>query len=103
MLVLLGTTIWVSFFDSLNPSAIAQQMLLQSMVKNKRHVWFFILGIGLANAAMGLAVYYGVAAWVSKLLAAASAAFPERRAVFIVNRMPKRRQKSPAKIAAPYT
>ena len=76
MLVLLGTTIWASFFDSLNPSAIAQQMLLQSMVKNKRHVWFFILGIGLANAAMGLAVYYGVAAWVSKLLAAASAAYP---------------------------
>ena len=76
MLVLLGTTIWVSFFDSLNPSAIPQQMPLQSMVKNKRHVWFFILGIGLANAAMGLAVYYGVAAWVSKLLAAASAAYP---------------------------
>ena len=42
MLVLLGTTITASFFDSLNPSAIAQQMLLQAMVKNKRHILFFL-------------------------------------------------------------
>lgn len=35
MWLLLGTTITTSFFDSLNPSAIAQQMLLQAMVKKK--------------------------------------------------------------------
>lgn len=46
MMLLFGTTITASFFDSLNPSAIAQQMLLQAMVKNKRHIWFFIIGIG---------------------------------------------------------
>ena len=76
MLLLLGTTLTTSFFDCLNPSAIAQQMLLQAMVKNKRHIWFFILGIGLANLVMGLAIYYGVAAWVSRLLAALTAAYP---------------------------
>lgn len=76
MLVLLGTTITASFVDSLNPSAIAQQMLLQAMVKNKRHILFFILGLGLANLAMGLAVYYGIATWVSRLLSALTAACP---------------------------
>lgn len=76
MLLLLGTTLTTSFFDCLNPSAIAQQMLLQAMVKNKRHIWFFILGIGLANLAMGLAIYYGVAAWVSQLLTALTSAYP---------------------------
>ncbi len=68
MWFLLGTTLTASFFDSLNPSAIAQQMLLQAMVKKKRHIWFFICGIGTANLIMGLAIYYGIAAWVSKLL-----------------------------------
>ena len=56
------------YFDSLNPSAIAQQMLLQAMVKKKRHIWFFICGIGTANLIMGLAIYYGIATWVSKFL-----------------------------------
>lgn len=66
MWFLLGTTLTASFFDSLNPSAIAQQMLLQAMVKKKRHIWFFICGIGTANLIMGLAIYYGIATWVSK-------------------------------------
>ncbi len=68
MWILLGTVITTSFFDSLNPSAIAEQMLLQAMVKNKRHIWFFIFGIGTANLSLGLAIYYGIATWVSKLL-----------------------------------
>lgn len=76
MLILLGTTVTASFFDSLNPSAIAQQMLLQAMVKNKRHIRFFILGIGLANYVLGLAVYYGLAARLSALWAAGMAAYP---------------------------
>ena len=61
MWFLLGTTLTASFFDSLNPSAIAQQMLLQAMVKKKRDIWFFISGIGTANLIMGLAIYYGIA------------------------------------------
>lgn len=76
MLFLLGTTLTASFFDSLNPSAIAQQMLLQAMVKKKGHIWFFISGIGTANLIMGLAIYYGIAAWVSKFLAKIVNAYP---------------------------
>lgn len=75
MWILLGATITASFFDSLNPSAIAQQMLLQAMVKNKRHIWFFILGIGTANFVMGLAIYYGIATLVSQLLSQAINAY----------------------------
>lgn len=67
MLTLVTTTLTASFFDSLNPSAIAQQMLLQAVVKKKRHVWFFIIGIALANFTMGIAVYYGVAKHLSRL------------------------------------
>lgn len=76
MWMLLGTVLTTSFFDSLNPSAIAEQMLLQAMVKNKRHVWFFILGIGTANFVLGLAIYYGVASWVSTLLSKVAALYP---------------------------
>ena len=76
MLTLLATTLTTSFFDSLNPSAIAQQMVLQAMVKKKRHIWFFILGISLANILMGLAIYYGIAAWVSRLLEQGSTQYP---------------------------
>lgn len=68
MLVLLGTTLSTSFIDCLNPTAIAQQMLLQAMVKRKRHALFFIFGIGLANYLLGLAVYYGVLSWVTQLV-----------------------------------
>lgn len=77
MLLLLGTTITASFFDSLNPSAIAQQMLLQAMVKNKRYIWLFIMGIGSANFVMGLAIYYGIAAWVSSILTEMARAYPQ--------------------------
>ena len=76
MWILLGTVITTSFFVFLNPSAIAEQMLLQAMVKNKRHIWFFILGIGTANLALGLAIYYGIATWVSKLLFKAIELYP---------------------------
>ena len=76
MLILLGTTLTTSFLDCLNPSAIAQQMLLQAMVKNKRHIWFFILSIALANLFLGLAIYYGIAAWAALLLSQAVAAHP---------------------------
>ncbi len=76
-MILLGTAITASFFDSLNPSAIAQQMLLQAMVNKKRHILFFIFGIGLANFVMGLAIYYGIAAWVSELLSRLTAAYPK--------------------------
>lgn len=76
MWILLVTVITTSFFDSLNPSAIAEQMLLQAMIKNKKHIWFFIFGIATANLTLGLAIYYGIATWVSKLLFKAIEIYP---------------------------
>ena len=51
-------------------------MLLQAMVKNKRHIWFFSVGIGSANLLLGLTVYYGIATWVSQLLTLAADRYP---------------------------
>lgn len=68
MLMLLGTTLTASFVDSLNPSAIAQQMVLQAMVKKKKHIWYFIAGMGIANFVLGLSVYYGIIEWVTKIV-----------------------------------
>lgn len=76
MLWLIYATLTASFFDCLNPSAIAQQMLLMAMVRQKRSVLFFIAGIGLTNFGMGLAVYYGLAAWASRLFSTAAASYP---------------------------
>ncbi len=76
MLLIFSTALVASFFDSLNPSAIAQQLLLQAMVKNKRHILFFILGIGLANLFLGLAIYYGIVTWISRFLSAAAQTYP---------------------------
>ena len=77
MLVMLGTTLTTSFFDCLNPSAIAQQVLLQSLVRDRRQTWFFIAGIGIANFVLGLAIYLGVASVVTSVAAGVFAAYPE--------------------------
>ncbi len=76
MLFLIGAAIAASFVDSLNPAAIAQQMFLQASVKNKRHTLYFVWGIGLANVALGLAVYYGIVSWVSQLLETLTGRYP---------------------------
>ncbi len=76
MFVLLGATIAASFVDSLNPTAIVQQMFLQAAVNNKRNTLYFVLGIGLANVALGLAIYYGIVSWVSHLLAVLTGRYP---------------------------
>ena len=46
------------------------------MIKNKKHIWFFIFGIATANLTLGLAIYYGIATWVSKLLFKAIEIYP---------------------------
>lgn len=76
MLLLFTTTITASFFDSLNPSAIAQQILLQAMVKKKRDILYFILGISLANMLMGIAIYYGITAWLQDSLNSLVQSYP---------------------------
>ena len=76
MMVLLGTAITASFLDSINPSAIAQQLMLQAMVRKKRWILFFILGIGLTNYLLGLAVYFGISAVLMSLWDRIVSAYP---------------------------
>ena len=59
MAALIGTLFAASFLDCLNPTAIAQQLLLQASLEKKRKIWFFMAGMFLTNLALGLVVYYG--------------------------------------------
>ena len=56
MWLLIGTTLTASFFDSLNPTAIAQYMLLLASARKKSDTWFFTMGGFLSNPLLGLAV-----------------------------------------------
>lgn len=67
MLALVGTVLVTSFLDSLNPSAIAQELLLLAIAPRKHDVWWFIIGIALANLALGFAIYLGIAALVTEV------------------------------------
>ncbi len=64
ILSLILTTILASSVDSFNPIAITQQFVLQGMVKNPKHIWFFILATGITNFISGVLVYYGFVAIV---------------------------------------
>ncbi|MFE2778014.1 GAP family protein [Aerococcus urinaeequi] len=64
MWALLTTTIAAAFADSINPIAIAQQILLQSISRKKWHIWGFIIGIALTNFAFGMIVYFGFADYI---------------------------------------
>ena len=57
MLLLLGAAITASFFDSLNPSAIAEQILLQTMVRNKRHIFVFHRRYWVCQSSYGLSYF----------------------------------------------
>ena len=57
MLLPIRPLITASFFDSLNPSATAAQILLQTMVRNKRHILFSSPVLG-CQSTIGLAIYY---------------------------------------------
>lgn len=65
MLGLLITTILTSAADSLNPIAITQQFVLQSMVKKPKHIWFFIIPTGVTNLIGGFLAYFGLIAFIS--------------------------------------
>lgn len=69
MWALLFTTILTSAADSLNPFAIAQQFVLQGMVKKPRHIWYFIIPTGLTNLIGGYFAYFGLIALISSMLA----------------------------------
>ena len=76
MIPLFAAALTASFADSLNPSAIAQQLLLQAMVPKKRHTLCFIAGLGVTNIVMGLAIYYGVVRRLKQALALLAANAP---------------------------
>lgn len=76
MFALVGTVLVTSFLDSLNPSAIAQELLLLAIVPRKRDVWWFVAGIALANLALGLAIYLGIAALVTEVVSSLLSAYP---------------------------
>lgn len=69
---ILWLTLSTSALDSLNPIAIAQQFMLQSMTEKKRNIIAFIAGTGIMNFTAGILVYYGLAAifkiWLSALI-----------------------------------
>lgn len=75
MLALIGTVLVTSFLDSLNPSAIAQELLLLAIAPEKRDVWWFITGIAPANLALGLAIYLGIATIVTEMVSSLLVAY----------------------------
>ncbi|WP_265456743.1 GAP family protein [Enterococcus sp. HY326] len=77
MFTLLSMTLVTSAADSLNPIAIAQQLVFQSVSRKKNDIIGFILGIGLTNFAAGVLVYYGLAALVQRYLTGILTAYPQ--------------------------
>ncbi|QQK08507.1 GAP family protein [Miniphocaeibacter halophilus] len=68
MFNLLIMTIMTGAADSINPIAITQQFVLQGMVKKAKHIWFFIVAIGLTNFAGGLLAYFGLISIISEFM-----------------------------------
>lgn len=54
------TMLATSAVDSLNPIGIAQQFVLQGVVKKPRHIWYFIITTAVVNMIFGYMVYYGI-------------------------------------------
>lgn len=77
MWALLTTTIAAAFADSLNPIAIAQQILLQSISRKKWHIWGFILGISLTNFTFGMVIYFGFADIIRSTYQSLTDRFPD--------------------------
>lgn len=76
MWALLTTTVAAAFADSINPIAIAQQILLQSISRKKWHIWGFIIGIALTNFAFGMIVYFGFADYIRSAYQSMSINYP---------------------------
>lgn len=61
LLQILGVTVGAGLLDSLNPIAIAQQFILQSVTERRHDILAYIFGIGLTNFIFGLLFYFGLA------------------------------------------
>lgn len=77
MWTLLTTTVAAALADSINPIAIAQQMLLQSVSRKKKHIWGFIIGIAITNFTFGLIVYFGFADFIRSVFQFLSVRYPD--------------------------
>lgn len=69
MLTFCMVTLTTSAIDSLSPIALAQQFILQGLVREKTNILFFIMGIGMTNFAAGMLAYYGISAFFRNVLA----------------------------------
>lgn len=65
---LISLTLITSLIDCINPFAMAQQFVLQGMVKKKNHIWYYIIAIGLTNLIGGIFAYYGLISSISNML-----------------------------------
>ncbi len=68
MVKLLIITIMTSAADSINPIAITQQFVLQGMVKKAKHIWYYIVAIGVTNFIGGILAYYGLISVISSFM-----------------------------------
>ena len=68
MLAFCMVTLTAGVLDSLNPVAIAQQFVLQGLVRRKTDILFFILGVGVTNFVVGILIYYGIASFFTGFL-----------------------------------
>lgn len=68
MLILLGTTITASFFRQPQPIRHCPADVAFSHGETQAPYPVFILGIGAAHSALGMAVYIRITAWASQLL-----------------------------------
>ena len=75
MFKLLLMTVMTSAADSINPIAITQQFVLQGMVKKAKHIWYFIIAIGVTNFTGGLLAYYGLISVISEFMKGLTAKF----------------------------
>ncbi|WP_100065780.1 GAP family protein [Miniphocaeibacter massiliensis] len=75
MINLLLMTVMTSAADSINPIAITQQFVLQGMVKKAKHIWYFIVAIGVTNFIGGLLAYYGLVSVISEFMKSLTSKF----------------------------
>lgn len=71
MLEFIGLLVVMGLLDSLNPFSIGLLIVLLSIVKNKYHIIWYVVGIYITNLIGGLAIYAGLDAvvqyWFSKI------------------------------------
>lgn len=76
LLQILGVTVGAGLLDSLNPIAIAQQFILQSVTEQRHGILAYIFGIGLTNFIFGLLFYFGLSQLLRGMFESIQANYP---------------------------